>query len=150
MLTAHSLCWLCQMPLAMAHWGMCSRCTASLLVTPSLCPQCGLPALAPALPCGRCLQKPPPWQRLVTVNSYAPPLSGLVHQFKFARHPELAAALARLLLYACALIAGCRQWIGLSACRCGSAVIGVGDLTKARRYVVRWRAGWAAPGAAMR
>ncbi len=98
MLTAHSLCWLCQMPLAMAHWGMCSRCTASLLVTPSLCPQCGLPALAPALPCGRCLQKPPPWQRLVTVNSYAPPLSGLVHQFKFARHPELAAALARLLL----------------------------------------------------
>ncbi len=52
----------------------------------------------PPCPCGRCLQKPPPRQRLVTVNSYAPPLSGLVHQFKFARHPELAAALARLLL----------------------------------------------------
>ena len=33
MLTAHSLCWLCQMPLAIAHWGMCSRCTASLLAT---------------------------------------------------------------------------------------------------------------------
>lgn len=88
------------MPNAAYHGslGMCSRCTASLLVTPSLCPQCGLPALAPALPCGRCLQKPPPRKRLVTVNSYAPPLSGLVHQFKFARHPELAAALARLLL----------------------------------------------------
>ncbi|EOI0922352.1 DNA utilization protein GntX, partial [Klebsiella pneumoniae] len=25
MLTAHSLCWLCQMPLAVARWGICSR-----------------------------------------------------------------------------------------------------------------------------
>ncbi|HID4459914.1 TPA: DNA utilization protein GntX, partial [Klebsiella pneumoniae] len=24
MLTAHSLCWLCQMPLAVARWGICS------------------------------------------------------------------------------------------------------------------------------
>ncbi|MBL3061752.1 DNA utilization protein GntX, partial [Klebsiella pneumoniae] len=23
MLTAHSLCWLCQMPLAVARWGIC-------------------------------------------------------------------------------------------------------------------------------
>ncbi|HGI8403459.1 TPA: DNA utilization protein GntX, partial [Klebsiella pneumoniae] len=27
MLTAHSLCWLCQMPLAVARWGICSRCS---------------------------------------------------------------------------------------------------------------------------
>ncbi len=98
MLTAHSLCWLCQMPLAVACWGICSRCTASLLVPQSLCPQCGLPALASTVPCGRCLQKPPPWQRLVTVNGYVPPLSGLVHQLKFGHRPELAPALARLLI----------------------------------------------------
>lgn len=47
---------------------------------------------------GRCLQKPPPWQRLVTVNDYRPPLSGLIHQLKFNKRPELAPALARLLL----------------------------------------------------
>lgn len=98
MLTAHSLCWLCQMPLAVARWGICSRCTASLLTPQPLCPQCGLPALAPTVPCGRCLQKPPPWRRLVAVNDYVPPLSGLVHQLKFGHRAELAPALARLLI----------------------------------------------------
>ncbi|WP_434638401.1 DNA utilization protein GntX [Klebsiella sp. I138] len=98
MLTAHSLCWLCQMPLAIAGWGICSRCTASLAPSHPLCPRCGLPAAASAIPCGRCLQKPPPWQRLVAVNDYRPPLSGLIHQLKFSRRPELAPALARLLL----------------------------------------------------
>ncbi|MCZ5445491.1 hypothetical protein O5629_26880, partial [Escherichia coli] len=48
--------------------------------------------------CGRCLQKPPPWQRLVTVADYAPPLSPLIHQLKFSRRSEIASALARLLL----------------------------------------------------
>jgi ComF family protein len=42
--------------------------------------------------------KPPPWQRLVAVNDYRPPLSGLIHQLKFNKRPELAPALARLLL----------------------------------------------------
>lgn len=63
-----------------------------------LCPQCGLPAAASRHPCGRCLQKPPPWHRLVAVNDYRPPLSGLVQQLKFHHRPELGAALARLLL----------------------------------------------------
>lgn len=63
-----------------------------------LCPQCGLPAAASRHPCGRCLQKPPPWHRLVAVNDYRPPLSGLVQQLKFHHRPELGPALARLLL----------------------------------------------------
>lgn len=42
--------------------------------------------------------KPPPWQRLVTVCDYAPPLSGLIHQLKFSRRSETASALSRLLL----------------------------------------------------
>ncbi|EWF67914.1 DNA utilization protein GntX [Klebsiella pneumoniae] len=98
MLTAHSLCWLCQMPLAVARWGICSRCSRALLACPPLCPQCGLPAAASRHPCGRCLQKPPPWHRLVAVNDYRPPLSGLVQRLKFHHRPELGAALARLLL----------------------------------------------------
>lgn len=98
MLTAHSLCWLCQMPLAIASWGICSRCTATLTPRHALCPQCSLPALSSIVPCGRCLQNPPPWQRLVTVNDYQPPLSSLIHRLKFTGHPELAPALARLLL----------------------------------------------------
>lgn len=62
-------------------------------------PTChGLPAAHTVIPCGRCLQKPPPWQRLVTVSDYVPPLSGLIHQLKFSRRSETASALSRLLL----------------------------------------------------
>ena len=64
-----------------------------------------LPAVRPAgggipvTPCGRCpCKKPPPWHRLVAVNDYRPPLSGLVQQLKFHHRPELGPALARLLL----------------------------------------------------
>lgn len=38
------------------------------------------------------------WHRLVAVNDYRPPLSGLVQQLKFHHRPELGPALARLLL----------------------------------------------------
>lgn len=37
---------------------------------------------------------------MVTVSSYTPPLSHLVHQMKFSHRPELAQALARLLFLA--------------------------------------------------
>ena len=97
MLTIPALCWLCRMPLARAGWGICSRCAKSLRPFAS-CPQCGLPAAHSRLPCGRCLQKPPPWQRLVFVSDYAAPLSALVHKLKFKRQTALAPALARLLL----------------------------------------------------
>ncbi|PVJ92332.1 DNA utilization protein GntX [Salmonella enterica subsp. enterica serovar Senftenberg] len=98
MLTVPGLCWLCRMPLALSHWGICSVCARAVRQRVSLCPQCGLPAAHPSLPSGRCLQKPPPWQRLVSVSDYTPPLSLLVHQLKFTRRSEIAAALARLLL----------------------------------------------------
>lgn len=98
MLTVPGLCWLCRMPLALSHWGICSVCARAVRQRVSVCPQCGLPARHPSLPCGRCLQKPPPWQRLVSVSNYTPPLSLLVHQLKFTRRNEIAAALARLLL----------------------------------------------------
>ncbi|MFP2469113.1 DNA utilization protein GntX [Pseudescherichia vulneris] len=98
MLTAHGLCWLCKMPLALAHWGICSRCTRALRTDVMRCPQCGLPAGSDTFPCGRCLQKAPPWHRLVTVNDYAAPLSTLVQNMKFSGKPELALALSRLVV----------------------------------------------------
>ncbi len=84
MLTVPGLCWLCRMPLALGHWGICSVCSRAARTDKTLCPQCGLPATHSHLPCGRCLQKPLPWQRLLTVADYAPPLSPLIHQLKFS------------------------------------------------------------------
>ncbi|MDA8496662.1 DNA utilization protein GntX [Citrobacter sp. Igbk 17] len=98
MLTVPGLCWLCRMPLRLGHWGICSVCTQAIRQHDSLCPQCGLPAIHTSVPCGRCLQKPPPWQRLVSVSDYVPPVRGLIHQLKFSRRNEIAPALARLLL----------------------------------------------------
>lgn len=98
MLTVPGLCWLCRMPLALSHWGICSVCTGAVRRRPGLCPRCGLPAASPRLPCGRCLQKAPTWRHLVAVNDYIPPLSLLVQRLKFHRQTEMVAALARLLL----------------------------------------------------
>ncbi|UYU32194.1 DNA utilization protein GntX [Siccibacter colletis] len=97
MLSVPGLCWLCHLPLRLAQWGICSCCAAALRALPCLCPRCGLPSAHARHACGRCLQTPPPWERLVCVSDYAAPLSGLVQHFKFHNTPALAPALARLL-----------------------------------------------------
>ncbi|MGA4582921.1 DNA utilization protein GntX [Enterobacter hormaechei] len=99
MLTVPGLCWLCRMPLAMSAWGVCSVCTRALGYLKG-CPQCGLPAVSQTLPCGRCLNKAPPWSALVAVDDYVLPLSRLVQTFKFSSQTALAQPLARLLLLA--------------------------------------------------
>ncbi len=96
MLTVPGLCWLCRMPLALSHWGFvpyarapsasASACARNADYPPRILRSRSLPA------------KPPPRQRLVSVSDYTPPLSLLVHQLKFTRRSEIAAALARLLL----------------------------------------------------
>lgn len=78
--------------------GICSCCYAALPAPPPCCPICGLPAQVTSLPCGRCLRKPPPWQRLLYVTDYCPPLSTLVQGLKFYRQTALAQPLARLIL----------------------------------------------------
>jgi predicted amidophosphoribosyltransferase len=60
-------------------------------------------------PCGRCLQKPPPWHRLVAVNDYRPPLSGLVQQLKFHHRPELGPALRACCCCAFCSVTICRR-----------------------------------------
>ena len=96
MLTIGGLCWLCRMPLHLSRHGICSYCLRHLAAPPA-CPRCGLPSASPDLPCGRCLRQPPPWQALVAVTDFRPPLSHLVHRLKFSHTPELAPVLARLL-----------------------------------------------------
>jgi ComF family protein len=98
MLSMPALCWLCQLPLRMAHHGICSRCLAELPPLPPLCPRCGLPASSQQLCCGRCLLHPPAWQALICVSDYRPPLSRWIHQLKFSRVIALRVMLARLLL----------------------------------------------------
>ncbi|MBU5567470.1 DNA utilization protein GntX, partial [Escherichia sp. S69_ASV_4] len=51
MLTVPGLCWLCRMPLALGHWGICSVCSRATRTDKTLCPQCGLPATHSHLPC---------------------------------------------------------------------------------------------------
>ncbi|MBF1994895.1 DNA utilization protein GntX [Serratia symbiotica] len=98
MLSIRSRCWLCRQPLQLIQHSICSYCLRHLPAKPLCCPRCALPAGSPLLPCGRCLQQPPPWQRLVFASDYIPPLSQLVKRFKFQHAPELAPTLARLML----------------------------------------------------
>ncbi|WP_027710700.1 DNA utilization protein GntX [Dickeya chrysanthemi] len=98
MLTIMAQCWLCQQPLYHSHHGICSHCRRHLPLPPVCCPRCGLPSASHVLPCGRCLQRPPPWHSLLFVSDYQPPLNTLVRRIKFQRRTELAPALARLLL----------------------------------------------------
>lgn len=98
MLPIYSCCWLCQQPLVLQPQGLCSFCLRSLPAKPCCCPRCGLPSGDPHQPCGRCLQKPPPWQALVFATDYRPPISTLIKRLKFQKMPALAPTLARLLL----------------------------------------------------
>lgn len=98
MLSIQSRCWLCRQSLRLHGQGICSYCLRHMPAKPLCCPRCGLPAGDARLPCGRCLQQPPPWQALVFVNDYAAPLRQLIKKFKFQHTPELAPLLARLIL----------------------------------------------------
>ena len=98
MLPMPALCWLCRLPLRVAVHGLCSPCLRALPPLPILCPRCGLPAASSRVACGRCLRSPPPWQALVCVSDYQPPLRRWVHQLKFSGVTALRVMLARLLL----------------------------------------------------
>jgi ComF family protein len=98
MLPMPGVCWLCHLPLRLPQHGICSFCLRQLPALPILCPRCALPSRHPHLPCGRCLQRPPPWQTLICVSDYVPPLSQLIQRMKFSGATALRVMLARLLL----------------------------------------------------
>ncbi|MFS2221795.1 DNA utilization protein GntX [Pantoea sp. B65] len=98
MLPMPGCCWLCLMPLALYQQGICSLCYRQLPPCPPVCPRCGLPSAGGRQPCGRCQRRPPPWQALISVSDYQPPLSVLVNQFKFHQITALSVMLSRLIL----------------------------------------------------
>ena len=98
MLPMQGGCWLCHTPLSLTQQGLCSYCLRALPPLPLCCPRCGLPAGDALLPCGRCLHRPPPWQQLVAVSDYRPPLSTLLARYKFSGVTALSVMLARLIL----------------------------------------------------
>ncbi|TCL05002.1 MULTISPECIES: DNA utilization protein GntX [Sodalis] len=99
MLTIGALCWLCRQPLWFSHQGICRCCAVRLLdARDRCCPRCGLPAGNAGRPCGRCLLKAPPWEILLYVTDYQPPISQLIKRLKYHGGIGLARVLARLLL----------------------------------------------------
>lgn len=146
MLSIPALCWLCRLPLRLAQHGLCSSCLRLLPALPELCPCCGLAARADQ-PCGRCLQRPPPWQYLICVSDYQPPLSHWVQQLKFSRATALRVMLARLLLL---------KWLAMRrryalpypdiilSVPCTRAVTGSVATIRRRCWHNLWHTGWAA------
>lgn len=99
MLTISALCWLCRQPLWFGHQGICHSCAGRVLSLREICcPRCGLPAGTHDRACGRCLMRPPPWDSLLYVSDYQPPLSPLIKKLKYHDNTGLARVLARLLL----------------------------------------------------
>ncbi|AOM41903.1 DNA utilization protein GntX [Xenorhabdus hominickii] len=98
MLTMVGYCWLCHQNLYFAHHGICHVCMRRLKWQQCVCPRCALPSESQDAPCGRCLKEPPSWQHLIAITDYAPPLSQLIHRYKYHRTTQLATVLARLFL----------------------------------------------------
>ncbi|OTA20535.1 competence protein ComF [Xenorhabdus beddingii] len=98
MLTMVGYCWLCHQNLYFAHHGICHVCHQQLKRLQQVCPRCALPAGSRGVPCGRCLKSPPPWQHLIAITDYAPPLNQLIRRYKYHATPQLATVLARLFL----------------------------------------------------
>ncbi|MBE2896905.1 amidophosphoribosyltransferase [Pasteurellaceae bacterium HPA106] len=92
-------CVLCHQRLHLAQFGVCSRCYRALSQW-AYCGRCGQILPRHEQHCGQCLHHPPRWHHLVHVSPFQPPLSGLIHQFKFQQGYALDRTLARLLLLA--------------------------------------------------
>lgn len=92
-------CVNCLQPLAIANHGLCSRCYRQIQPM-SACQRCGAVLVIANDYCGQCLRHPPTWQRLVFAGRFHPPLSTLIHNFKFQGKFYYDRTLARVLLLA--------------------------------------------------
>lgn len=99
-------CWHCGRSLYVWHHGLCSVCL-KMLKMPPRCPRCGIkidPQMQKVMRhnhfCGKCPPLARHWQRMIVASDYAPPLSTLIHRFKFQKQYFLDRTLARILLLA--------------------------------------------------
>lgn len=98
MLKIGNLCWICYQPLNYLSHGICSLCFHKLLDKPMSCSRCGLPIDSELSICTVCHNHPPPWQHLIAVTNYQPPLSQLIYRFKYNKQQQIGHILARLML----------------------------------------------------
>ncbi|WP_241819067.1 ComF family protein [Enterovibrio norvegicus] len=89
-------CQLCHHTLENRRYPWCESCHESFPRVPR-CLHCGLPAPYVTESCGRCLNNPPAWDRLICVGGYTFPYDKLLHRFKYQGQYWLAPALATLL-----------------------------------------------------
>lgn len=87
-----SLCPLCEQPSAGSQ--LCDVCASWLQPLPDPCPGCAAPDTPGAL-CGRCQQRPPPWQAATVSWVMEGATRFLIHRMKYHRDLASARALAR-------------------------------------------------------
>lgn len=80
---------------ARAWLGLCTRCRGLLRRPQAGCGRCGRPLAVAAEVCGRCLTRPPAFDRLVAAWRYEPPLEAVIRGLKFGRLDYLGRHLAR-------------------------------------------------------
>ena len=87
-----ALCLSCGIPLRPSAY-FCDHCLASLERVTHPCRCCGQPSPTLDDRCPACLHKPSAWQVMIAPLLYQGATRNMIHQFKFAEHPELAEAL---------------------------------------------------------
>ncbi len=89
---------------------LCRHCAGALPSLARPCPGCALPlpaATAPGTLCGRCLRRPPPYDRLLAPLLYAAPADWLVQQLKFGGRLNCGRLLGEILAEH---VAGAMPW----------------------------------------
>ena len=76
--------------------GLCAECLNGLDRIEHPCFKCGVSCTGPG-PCGRCQAQPPAYDITISPFQYQPPLTVLIHRFKYRRNVALARPLANLL-----------------------------------------------------
>ena len=76
-------CLLCSMQLESSESDFCFYCESSLPYIDSGCSQCSTAMQADEEICGVCLTNQRHWQTCIAPFAYRPPISNLIHEFKF-------------------------------------------------------------------
>lgn len=76
--------------------GACETCVRLLPWNRSPCPRCAVAVIDASSPCGPCLVAPPAWHAARSAFVYEPPVTGLLHEFKFGRRLGTGRTLALL------------------------------------------------------
>lgn len=86
---------------ATGHGGqdICPACTQDLPRSRNNCVRCGIPLASTNLDalCGQCLQRPPPFERVLSPYLYESPMDHLIQQFKYSGRLEMARLLGQLM-----------------------------------------------------